>query len=197
MALSPVTAVTEFIIRLDAKMPCTKDEGMRLCTQLINWIQDPNHPDYNEAATLPFFLARKLLKSDLINRDDYKAIRKKAAEVIQQTKLDPVEKLPSPHFEICKQWNAFLQDSQATRVEGLHFFERLIQWISTCPQEEYDGSTITIFSMALDLEGKGVSSQEKEVLFNRAFQVIVKDPKDRIKDRDLVDFLRSRGFKIK
>ncbi len=196
MALSPVTAATKFIIQLKEKRTCSKDEGRKLCFQLVEWIQDPTHPDYYEAATLPFFLAQKLLTCGLITRDDYNAIRINAAKVIQQTRPEPVPKPTSTHHDICVQWNAFLKDSQATREQGLDLFERLIQWISVSSKGEYDGSTITIFSMALELEKKGVTPEEKDILFNRAFQVILKDPEQPIENRDLVEFLRNRKIQV-
>lgn len=195
MASSPVAAATEFIIQLNANQPCTKEEGVRWCSLLIEWIRNPTHPDYYEAATMPFFLARNLLKRDLITKEECTSIRI-TTKSLQKEK--PIEKDPSTHVEVCKQWRAFLKDAQATRQQGIDLFERLIHWISVCDQDEYDGSTITVFSMALELEKKKwITSQERDILLNRAFQVIVKDPKKKIKDQDLVEFLCQRGFKMK
>jgi hypothetical protein len=105
-----------------------------------------------------------------------------------------------PVHDINTQLLALRKETNLSKDKGVLLFERLIKWLSIYkgPKDdpEYMASTTTIFTIVLDLLEKGlITPDEKNVMFDRAFQVIVMNyPDQKIKDQDLVDFLESLGF---
>jgi hypothetical protein len=224
MALSPVMQATDYIIRLNRQAGCESSEGLGLCSRLIAWISCADVSDYHEAAMLTFFLARTMQQHNVISAHRFHLITDEAATVIQQACASRMDRAMAEFLSdrgyVCQATSdlqgacpstealtriATLKASEAPsgqdKVELFDLFERLLRWASVTPQESFYQHThaTSVFLTVEHMLSKGVITQdEKDKMFQRAFQVFVRFPDHNILDDDLVDFLHiNLNFEIR
>ncbi len=185
----PVIAATKFIIETQ-RTPPSKLEGLDHCTKLIEWVSS-DHADNNEAVNLVQFLGKTLLNQKVISEEEFQELSGRVMTSFQRVGVTT----RSPVHEITHQEVELQRQGKLARQTSLDAFERLIQWMSVYEGSEdttdYGCSLTTLFSIVIDCYDEGlINAKEKIVLFNRAYQVIMKDPNRTIADEDLVDFLR-------
>lgn len=181
MTVSPVISATRFIMELETtEKPAL--EGIELCKQLAVWVSDRDHlpTDCYEAMSLVFYLAVTLHAKKLISVEEGKQLVSQVSGM-----------LPSPQAA----------EKEQCPVKGLpdtvDSFERLLRWLSICDKThpEYQRSTSRIFSLPLNmLDENLITKDTKEVMLQRAFQVLVKNPRKRISNPDFASFLKNLGF---
>lgn len=224
MFVTPVTDATRFLIRMDEGELCPKEEGIGLCSRLVEWVSSPDHPDYHESAMLTFYFARALYDHRKINYQELCGVARNAGEAITKalgTKIDRVlakylqergfEVLPheeryvemtAPEKEVDELFAKFRKKLNPSKEEATHVFESMLGWLSFCDGKAedkfYDRFTSTTFSLIDECaESKLFDPLELKVMKYRAFQVIVRHQDHQIQDQDLVDFLSINiGFQM-
>lgn len=183
-SLSPVTDATRFLIH-NHQIKAKKSEALGHYNRLVEWISDPTHLTDYEAIRLASFFGQILAKQNVIKTEQLQELN---------DRLIKHETPDCPTHKINGQVNQLIKSDCLTRELGLEFFERIVQWIAACQKDEGDdddgnyGSSITsIYSLVIDCYDKQlITDEEKKILFNRAYQAIIKIPGRKIKDPDLV-----------
>ena len=188
VSLSPVTDVTRFL-NLARQQPASKVKALRHYKRLVEWISDTTHPTDYEAQSLVRFFGTTLVKKNLITAEQFQSISQRVVTT---------ELAECPTDEINGQMLQLKKSGGLTKEIALGFFDRMIQWIASRDKDEADdengdyGSSVTsIFSLVLDChERQIISDEEKKILFNRAYRVLMKTPGRKIKDPDLVSHIK-------
>ncbi len=221
MFVTPVTDATRFLIRMDEGELCPKEEGIGLCSRLVEWVSSPDHPDYHESAMLTFYFARALYDHRKINYQELCGVSRNAAEAITKALGTKIDRLLAkylqdrgfevfPHEESCVEMTApekevdeifakFRKKLNPSKEEATHVFESMVRGLSFCDakaeDEFYDRFTSTIFSFVYECAERAVFDPlELKVMKYRAFQVILRHQDHTIENEDLVDDLQSEGF---
>jgi hypothetical protein len=186
--LSPVILATRFVMQIQAQeveelSSQAKTEGIEHCIALREWVSR-YPPDAHEGVNLISYLAITMRVKRLIERDECKQIKNLAKTIDVTTNEILSEKEHCP--EVHPPYNVLS-------------FERLIRWLSISNEEhfDYDPSIALIFSLTLCmLRDEIINEDKKNEMFQRLFQVIVKDPTRKVSNSSLADFLKQLGFKI-
>jgi hypothetical protein len=224
MFVTPVTDATRFLIRMDEGELCPKEEGLGLCSRLVEWVSSPDHPDYHESAMLTFYFARALYDHRKINYQELCGVSRNAAEALTKalgTKIDRLlakylqergfevldhdkscVEITAPVKEVDELFAKFRKKVNPSKEEATHVFESMIRWLSFCDakaeDEFYDRFTSTIFSFVYECAERAVFDPlELKVMKYRSFQVVLRHQDHQIQDQDLVDFLSINiGFQM-
>lgn len=183
ISLNPVTDVTRFL-NLARRQITSSKEALSHYTRLVEWISDTTHPTDYEAISLVRFLGATLAKKNLITTEQFQSISQRV--VTTEANECPTDEINSLMLQLKK-------SGGLTKEIALGFFDRMIQWIASSDKDEEDdengdyGCSVTsIFSLVLDChERQIISDEEKRILFNRAYRVLMKTPGRKIKDPDL------------
>ncbi len=185
--ISPVLSATRFTMKIqeaDDLSSAAKAEGGELLDELEKWAEK-HPPDYYEAVNLIFYLATVLRVKGLMSTEEESKLSER---------VSPMKKIAND--TISEREKGLPEATYGTMAR----FESWIRWLSFASVDHKDANyrvaILDVFSTPdkMSKEGK-ITDIDRAEMFQRAFQVIVKNPTFKITDQRLAQFLEQRGFK--